>query len=887
MSSTVVAGLRISASASGMGVFSSTQKTMLGLKATTQQLNTKNVELGQSIKRSIGSAGSQAVSALSTEYVRLGQNIDKAKAKQEELNAGPSGGDGELTSDRSELKSDAMETLALGLSVALPVKLAIDFESAMADVKKVVDFKTDDGFQTLRSEILDLTRILPQSANDLARIATSGGQLGIASSDIKQFTTTVAKMATAFDMTAESAGDSMAKLANIYQIPINKIGLLGDAVNELSNNSAATANDIINTLSRVGGATKAFGLSETQAAALSNTFISLGKSPEVAATAINGMLIKLQTAEKQGDKFKDALTSINVSAESLKTAIGKDAQGALSSFLRVVNMVPKADQMGLLVDLFGLEYADDVAVLAGSMETYAGSLKLVKDVGSYEGSMEKEFQARAATTANNLRLLQNGLTELGINMGTVVLPSLNDMVNSLRPIVSGFANWARENSALVGGVIKLVTGTLALRLGVIALTYGVTLGASALNAMGVALSVATGKTALFNKTLITTRLAPFISGLSALAGALPGISGGFALLGGVIAATPIGWIIAGIAGVVAAGLLIYKYWEPIKAWTGAFFAGIQMGLQPIGDAFSAAFAPAAPILNYLGNVIKDVTQWFSEALTPVNMTGDALGRVGGAGLEFGRSMGAFISTLATPLRWVLQVISEIPKAMEGGIGSMAALIVNFSPQNLFYRAFTGVMSYFGVELPDKFAEFGGMLVTGLVNGISNMAGSLKESVVGIGSSVKGWFTETLGIQSPSRVFMGYGENVSEGAAIGIAGQTGLIRKAALGMAAATAVSLGAPQMAAAAPSMLASQAQAFTSATQPRALAMGSAPTAGAPGGAGITIHLTQQFTITGGSGNVQEQVMKAGRISYEEFKKMLEQVEHDRNRRSYGPPKT
>ncbi|MGO3562281.1 phage tail protein [Pseudomonas helleri] len=308
------------------------------------------------------------------------------------------------------------------------------------------------------------------------------------------------------------------------------------------------------------------------------------------------------------------------------------------------------------------------------------------------------------------------------------------------------------------------------------------------------------------------------------------------------------------------------------------------GLKPIGDAFSLAFAPLAPLLSGLGALIKPVIQWFSELFTPVQMSGEALGRASSSGMAFGRIVGAAISGLMAPVRWLLEGISEIPTAFSGGLGSIAALITNFSPMGLFYRAFAGVMTYFGFELPDKFTEFGGMLVTGLVNGISNMAGSLKDSVVGIGSSVKGWFTETLGIQSPSRVFMGYGENVSEGAAIGIAGQTGLIRKAALGMAAATSISLGAPQMAAAAPSVLASQAQAFASATQPKALAMGSAPMGSAPGGAGITIHLKQEFTITGGSGNVQEQVMKAGRLSFDEFRKMLEQVEHDRARRSYGP---
>ncbi|MGO3028039.1 phage tail tape measure protein [Pseudomonas helleri] len=883
MSSTIVAGLRISASASGMGVFSNAQKTMLGLKTVTEQLSAKSTALGQSIKQGIGTNGTQAVAALNTQYQRLAQSIDTARLRQEQLQ-GRMDRAKQLSTDRSNLRSGALETLAVGVTAALPVKLAIDYESAMADVKKVVNFDTPEGFSTLSTEILELTRTLPLAASDLAAIAASGGQLGIASKDIKLFTTNIAKMATAFDMSAEMAGDSMAKLANVYQIPIQNIDRLGDAINELSNSSPAKASDIVNALSRVGGVAKAFGLTEIQAAALSNTFISLGKAPEVAGTAINAMLIKLQTADKQSDKFKDALDSIYISADSLKTAIGKDAQGALTSFLGTVAKVPKADRMGLLVDLFGLEYADDIAVLAGSMDTYATSLKTVSNESNYKGSMEKEFQARAATTANNLQLLKNGMAELGINIGAAVLPALNELINSVRPAINSFATWAKENAGLVSGALKLVTGVVALRLGFIGLSYGVSLGASAFNSVGIAMSMATGKVAVLNSTIIATRMAPLVSGVTSLTAALPALSGGMALLGTVIAATPIGWIVAGIAAVATAGFLIYKYWEPIKAWAGGFFSGLMEGLKPIGDAFSVAFAPLAPLLASLGALIKPVIQWFSELFTPVQMSGEALGRASSSGMAFGRIVGAAISGLTAPVRWLLEGIGEIPAAFSGGLGSIAALITNFSPMGLFYRAFAGVMTYFGFELPDKFTEFGGMLVTGLVNGIGNMAGSLKESVVGIGSSVKGWFTETLGIQSPSRVFMGYGENVSEGAAIGIAGQTGLIRKAALGMAAATAVSLGAPQMAAAAPSVLASQAQAFASATQPQALAMGSAPTASAPGGSGITIHLTQQFTITDGSGNVQEQVMKAGRISFEEFRKMLEQVEHERNRRSYGP---
>lgn len=211
--------------------------------------------------------------------------------------------------------------------------------------------------------------------------------------------------------------------------------------------------------------------------------------------------------------------------------------------------------------------------------------------------------------------------------------------------------------------------------------------------------------------------------------------------------------------------------------------------------------------------------------------------------------------------------TEIKTGFSGGLSGIAATLLNFNPYGLFYRAFSGVMNYFGIEMPAKFTDFGGMLVTGLVSGIKGMAGAAKDAVTGLGDDVTTWFKDKLGIKSPSRVFMAAGGHVAEGAALGIAGQVGLVKKAALGMAAATAVSLGAPQLAAAD----------IAASTQPAALAG-----AGQRGGA-VTVHLTQNFNLGGTSGgNLEAQAKQAAQISYQEFWRMLKQAEHDRRRTTY-----
>lgn len=117
--------------------------------------------------------------------------------------------------------------------------------------------------------------------------------------------------------------------------------------------------------------------------------------------------------------------------------------------------------------------------------------------------------------------------------------------------------------------------------------------------------------------------------------------------------------------------------------------------------------------------------------------------------------------------YFLGLWAEIKAGFSGGLGGIAALIVNFSPAGLFYRAFAGVMGYFGIELPAKFTEFGSMIMQGLVNGIANAAGAVKAAVVGAADSSINYFKEKLGIHSPSRVFASLGVDTMDGLAQGL------------------------------------------------------------------------------------------------------------------------
>ena len=132
--------------------------------------------------------------------------------------------------------------------------------------------------------------------------------------------------------------------------------------------------------------------------------------------------------------------------------------------------------------------------------------------------------------------------------------------------------------------------------------------------------------------------------------------------------------------------------------------------------------------------------------------------------------------------WFKQRWADIQEAFNGGIAGTGKLLINWSPAGLLYKAFAAALKYLGVDLPAKFTDFGGHLVDGLINGIKNKWESLKSSVTGMGDSISGWFSEKLGIHSPSRVFMGFGDNIAQGAAIGLQRTTPLAALAGQRMA---------------------------------------------------------------------------------------------------------
>src|SRR5450830_2180404 len=165
-------------------------------------------------------------------------------------------------------------------------------------------------------------------------------------------------------------------------------------------------------------------------------------------------------------------------------------------------------------------------------------------------------------------------------------------------------------------------------------------------------------------------------------------------LGRALLMNPIGIAITVIAG---AAFLIYKYWEPIKAFFGGLWSSVKEAFAGGFTGINSLIADWSP-LGLFYRAFAGVLGWFGVAL-PARFT------------DFAADIrGRFSKGLAPLAGFFTGIWSQIKTAFAGGIGGVSALIANWSPLGLFYRAFAGVLGWFGIALPARFTDFGASIL---------------------------------------------------------------------------------------------------------------------------------------------------------------------------------
>ncbi|GFR17893.1 phage tail tape measure protein [Trichonephila clavata] len=526
--------------------------------------------------------------ALSEEFKKSGKNIQSLIRDQDKLGASANRLRSQysklnfatkayqsFSAKRTHFKSQLLETGALALTFGTPFKAAIDFESFMADIRAVRKFSkkkedNDREFMELGQGIKELSRTIPLSAAELAQITTSGARLGIEEKkDLLEFTEIVSKMAVNFGMNVEEIGSAASKLYKIFGTKIEDLKEWGDTINHLSSNTTVEAKDLMAAMTIAGGAAKQFGLNVDQIAGLLNAFISLGKQPKKAAEMINGVLVKLQTASEQEDEFRETLEEIGIDIEELEENIKKNPHKALLDFFEILKKIDKHDRAGILLKLFGQGAEDDIALLLENSEVYGKVLDLLADEGERANSLQEEFKDRVSTTANQLRLLKNSIAEVGMNLGSVMLPILKPIVEWLKWGSERIALFAEKYPTLTQAIMGTIAALISLKVLLVGGGYILSLF------MGTVWSLAAKAIATFS-VLSTYAIPAVITGLSVLramtlslatkafpllSSVLPAVVTGLRAITLAVISNPIGLLVAGL---VTGATLIITNWQKVK-----------------------------------------------------------------------------------------------------------------------------------------------------------------------------------------------------------------------------------------------------------------------------------------------------------------------------------
>ncbi|WP_116131209.1 phage tail tape measure protein [Tropicimonas sp. IMCC34043] len=392
--------------------------------------------------------------------------------------------------------------------VMSPVRKAVAFESAMADVRKVVDFTGPDDQRAMQNKILDMSTRIPMSAEGIAQIVAAGGQSGIAKDDLDTFAEKAAKIGVAFDISADTAGSAMAEIKTQLSATLDETGQLFDAMNHLSNNSAASAPKVLEFMRRAGDMGTGFGMSRTEAMAMGSAMIAGGAAPEVAYTSFKNAGQALVRGKSATKTQKTAFKAIGLNSVDVAKRMMVDGTGTMIDVIERLNKLPDYMRKSVQSDLFGNE-AQGLNMLIANTDLFREALALVADETDYAGSAQKEYETRSKTTVNALELMNNQLSVIGILLGDALLPGLNDLLAITGKVAKRFADWAKDHPRL----------TRAIAMGTVAL------GAAAV-AAGSLLALAAGAIATlamfrFGLTGIGIKAGLAASGLRGLGGAVP------------------------------------------------------------------------------------------------------------------------------------------------------------------------------------------------------------------------------------------------------------------------------------------------------------------------------------------------------------------------------
>lgn len=339
---------------------------------------------------------------------------------------------------------------------------AADFESAMVEVEKVTNPETAEA---MSGSIREMAETIPLAQEELAGIAADAGRFGVEGpKNIEKFTESTAKMASATNLNTQQAGQAFAKLTELTGTPISEVENLGSAINELSNNSATSAQEITDSMTRSAGALSQLGMNQTEIAGMSAALNEVSESSERAGTRLRRIGQEMMNPKKT----EDIASALGMTASEFETMREESPDEAMLKMAEA--MSEGGDQADALKNTLSTTSRQALTGLAQNLDGTRNALEMSSEAYEENTSVQKEFEAASETFNKKLQTLRNRLRNVAIVMGNQILPVVIDAMEAVMPLIDAFAD---VNERLDGMPALLATVGVALTgLGAIAVSVG-------------------------------------------------------------------------------------------------------------------------------------------------------------------------------------------------------------------------------------------------------------------------------------------------------------------------------------------------------------------------------------------------------------------------------
>lgn len=446
------------------------------------------------------------------EAKEYGEALQKASGESETL--------GNKAANAGELIQDAFATI--GVVAALnkikdgfvsAASAAIEFESAVTGVYKTVD-GTEEQLAEISSDIKEMSLVIPSSTTEIAGVAESAGQLGIATENITDFTEVMINLGESTNLSSEQAASSLAKFSNITNMSADNYENLGSAIVALGNNFATTEADIVEMSTRMASAGTLAGMSESDILGLSAAMSSVGIEAEAGGSAMSKLMTDIQVAVETGNSSLEDFASVaGVSCEQFSDMFEHRAVDALYSFIDGLNDVERNGETATVIlenmGISEVRLSNAVKSLANNSSGLAGAVSLAGEAWEENTALANEANTRYGTLESRLTMTQNAANNLKIAIGDTLTPTIGAFADMGTSALTWMTDFAEKHPVVVEGI----TGITVAGAGFIGT---VTVAAAAVKALNVV-------TNTFNLTLSKTKVGLIIGGVATAGAAIGGL----------------------------------------------------------------------------------------------------------------------------------------------------------------------------------------------------------------------------------------------------------------------------------------------------------------------------------------------------------------------------